>query len=275
MNPPVTLAISIVCYQPSPALLQATLDSLSTAIAQAKQDGRLAQAHLFLIDNDPIPTGTIAGLMQAVAAVFDSVELIAGQGNVGYGRGHNLAINAQRAEYHLVLNPDVRLAADSLSEALLFCATHPELGLLTPQATDGNGNKQYLCKRYPSVLDLLLRGFAPAAVKTLFRQRLAAYEMRDLDAGQVVWDVPIVSGCFMLFRTAALTAVGGFAPRYFLYFEDFDLSLRLAQRARIAYVPQVRITHYGGHAARKGWRHIRLFAHSALLFFRSHGWRWC
>jgi GT2 family glycosyltransferase len=71
-----------------------------------------------------------------------------------------------------------------------------------------------------------------------------------------------------------LKRLGGFDPRYFLYFEDFDLSLRTPQHARIAYVPSVRIVHHGGGAARKGLRHVRLFLTSAIRFFDQHGWTW-
>ena len=39
---------------------------------------------------------------------------------------------------------------------------HPDCGLLTPFATWEDGEVQRLCKRYPTVFDLLLRGFAPA-----------------------------------------------------------------------------------------------------------------
>lgn len=76
----------------------------------------------------------------------------------------------------------------------------------------------------------------------------------------------IVSGCFMLFRTDALKALGGFDERYFLYFEDFDLSLRAQKLGRVVYYPGVRIQHYGGGAGRKGWRHIKMFLRSALTF---------
>jgi hypothetical protein len=35
----------------------------------------------------------------------------------------------------------------------------------------------------------------------------------------------------------------------------------------------MRILHRGGHAARKGIRHIGWFLRSALRFFNRHGWR--
>jgi hypothetical protein len=90
---------------------------------------------------------------------------------------------------------------------------------------------------------------------------------------EVLRDVPLASGCFMFARRDELAAVGGFSPDYFLYFEDYDLSIRLRRRSRIAYVNRVRIVHHGGEAAKKGRTHVRLFLTSALRFFRTHGWK--
>ena len=103
---------------------------------------------------------------------------------------------------------------------------------------------------------------------------MARYEMQDLIGEQVVWDPPLVSGAFMLFRSEVLRRLGGFDPDFFLYFEDYDLSLRAARLTRLAYVPAVRVVHHGGHAARKGLHHIRLFVSGAARFFNKHGWRW-
>ena len=44
--------------------------------------------------------------------------------------------------------------------------------------------------------------------------------------------------------------------------------------AMLAYVPQVKVVHHGGHASRKGWRHIWMFGRSMVTFFNIHGWRW-
>jgi GT2 family glycosyltransferase len=85
--------------------------------------------------------------------------------------------------------------------------------------------------------------------------------------------VPLASGCFMFARRDVLAVVGGFAPEYFLYFEDYDLSMRIRRSAEIAYVSRVRIVHHGGEAAKKGKTHVRLFLGSALRFFRTHGWK--
>jgi hypothetical protein len=296
------LSIAIVTHAPDLNLLATVLERLDRALRHARQRELVGEARLVVVDNGP---GTdwrepLQRLLKE-AALPATVDLVSGHGNVGYGAGHNLALvrvadslipNPEHSPsplvgeawgrgsgrspvaYHVILNPDVLLEEDALSEGLAFLAAHPEVGLVTPAAWGQDGQRQYLCKRYPTVLDLALRGFAPAWLRRRFQARLDRYELRDQTGDAVCWDPPIVSGCFMLCRRAALDRVGGFRPEYFLYFEDFDLSLRLAAVTRLAYAPAVRIVHLGGHAARKGLRHIRLFVRAAAMFFNRHGWRW-
>jgi GT2 family glycosyltransferase len=202
-----------------------------------------------------------------------SWRLLRGHGNVGYGRGHNMALDASRATYHLILNPDVRIEPDALREAITFLELNTDVGLLTPEIRGPDGDRQFLCRTRPSVLTLLLRGYAPPLVRTLFAQRLARYEMRDRPPSGVTRHIPIVSGCFMLGRRSVLSAAGGFYPGYFLYFEDYDLSLEVGKHADIAYVDSVRIIHWGGGVPSKGLSHIRRYLRSALLFFNRQGWR--
>jgi GT2 family glycosyltransferase len=275
MVSPPSLVISIVTYSPNIRLLRKVIKSLDQAIGYAKQQGVLGQTQLILIDNGPedIWRAQLQALLTEGATLIDDKELFSEHGNIGYGAGHNLAINNTSSEFCLILNPDVLLAEDALMQAMNFMLVHPQVSLLTPAVVDAKDNQLYLCKSYPSLLDLFLRGFAPPSLKKLFRKRLESYELRDRMGDTVVWDIPIVSGCFMLFRRLMLTQIAGFCPAYFLYFEDFDLSLRIANIARIAYVPNVHITHFGGNAARKGFRHIALFIRSAVIFFNRHGWR--
>lgn len=267
------LSISIVVYRPDIQQLNSTLADLRAACraVYAKRPGQ--PIALSLIDNGGLPEGLAC--LDELRASGVVCTVITGQGNVGYGRGHNLAIQRSRSRYHLILNPDIDLAPGSLQQALDFLEAQPEVGLLTPWIGDECGCQQFLCRRYPTLLDLFVRGFLPTALQRLFSRRLARYEMHDqINDRDVVWDPPIVSGCFMLFRTSVLKQLAGFDSRYFLYFEDYDLSLRTHAVARVAYVPNVRVLHHGGGASRKGSSHIRMFISSAYKFFNRFGWKW-
>jgi GT2 family glycosyltransferase len=266
------LGISIVCYKSNAALLGRTLASLQQAIAKACSELPL-EVRLTLIDN-----GADAEQLQAMlqrSDLFPCSQLIANAHNCGFGAANNQAILRAPTTFHLVLNPDVELECNALLHGIRYLQQHTHVVAISPACTNGVGNIEHLCKRYPTLFDLLLRGFAPQIVHRIFDRRLAHYEYRELAEQPVPAPVDLISGCFMLCRTRALQQVGGFDERYFLYFEDFALSLALRQLGELHHLPECRITHHGGGAARKGWHHIRLFASSAARFFNSNGWRWC
>jgi GT2 family glycosyltransferase len=276
-----TLTISIVTFEPDLALLERCLRALSAALDAAREAGQMRAANVVLVDNTADRATAEAVVRMGETRFRDSgvtMSYLHGHANIGYGAAHNLVMHGGNTHYHLVLNPDAELAADALTVGLAYLDAHPDIGVLAPAVTAPDGAREFLCKRYPSVLDLALRGFAPVALRRMFRRRLERYEMRDVidtAGGEVgVSPIPVISGCFMLVRRKAIDTTGGFDPGFFLYFEDFDWSVRLNRITRSVYVPSVRIVHHGGGAARKGWRHVLAFIRSAARFFNKHGWKW-
>lgn len=260
----------MVVYRPDVKLLRRTLESFIAVCASLTREVPVC---LYLIDNGGLPN--LEDIADELTRTGIDYKVLTGHGNVGYGRGHNLAIEQVASRYHLILNPDIEIEPDALARALSFLDEHAEAGLLAPAVIDDAGKLQYLCRQYPTLTVLFLRGFLPQTLVRLFSGRLAQYEMHaEINERDTFWDPPIVSGCFMLFRSEVLKKLKGFDPRYFLYFEDYDLSLRTHEVARVVYVPAVRVLHHGGGAARKGMKHIRMFVGSAFKFFNRFGWKW-
>jgi len=278
-----SVCASIVVFESDGELLVRTLTSLDRALAEAHAAQLVSESAVVLIDNDApaagAPNGTEAPWAPPVSVASPARwTRIGGQGNVGYGRGHNLAFARHDADCYLVLNPDAWLAPDALVEGLRHLATATACGLVAPYASGPAGEPQFLCKRYPDALTLLLRALSARWARRRFPRRMNRYEMRDVvgaDAATPANAVLLASGCCMLVRKDVIRRTGGFDPRFFVYFEDYDLSLRLADggRSRIDYVPSMRIVHHGGNAARKNLAHIRLFAAGAFRFFNKHGWK--
>ena len=272
-----SLTISIVAYHSPLAELESTLSSLSAALAAYRDHFPGASTSVYLVDNSEdsdISARDFERLQELLQPAETQLTLIQGNGNLGYGGGHNLAINTSRAAYHLILNPDVTMSPDTLWQGVQVLANNAEVVAASPLANTLEGQRQYLCKRYPSVSLLLLRGFFPGLLRKRFQDRQADYEMHELSDQEPTVGVPIISGCFMLCKRSALSEAGGFDARYFLYFEDFDLSLRLGKLGQLAYVPAMKIVHAGGNTSGKGLRHILLFMRSGMRFFRQWGWRW-
>jgi GT2 family glycosyltransferase len=277
---PSSLQVSIVTFRPDWQLLERCLRKLALAIGAARESGVLRTVHVALVDNsaDRAIAARVVDLGRTRFA--DSgvqVSYVHGHANIGYGAAHNLALHGSGADYHLVLNPDVELAADALLNAVRWMNAHPDVGAIAPQVKRRDGTRDYLVKRKPAVLDLALRGFMPRVGRLLFRSRLDRYEMRDVidaDPERDIVDVAAMSGACMLLRRKAVDQTGGFDPRFFLYFEDYDWTVRLNKVTRTAYVPSFEVVHHGGGASRKGMRHVGHFMKGGWRYYRKHGWKW-
>jgi GT2 family glycosyltransferase len=278
---PSSLQISIVTFRPDLRLLERCLRKLVLAIGAAREEGVVRTVALALIDNSGERAIAKEAIRLAQGRFKDAnvqMTFLYGHANIGYGAAHNLVLHGSGADYHLVLNPDVELAPDAIAVGVRWLAEHRDIGAVAPEMYDGDGETQeYACRRYPAVLDLLLRGFAPRFVRAMFRRRLDRYEMRDVidaDPEREIIDIPSMSGACLLVRRTAIDATGGFDPKFFLYFEDYDWTVRLNRITRTAYLPSMHVRHHGGGAAQKGLRHVVWFVRSGLRFYGKHGWKW-
>lgn len=184
--------------------------------------------------------------------------------NVGYGAGNNQAILKTSALYHLVLNPDVFIEKTCFFEAINFLEKNQEYNLLCPKVVGEGGEQHYLCKRNPTLFMMFLRSFAPGIIKKLFAKKMECFEYRDHDYNKIIENVPYMTGCFMLFRTAPLQSVGGFDERYFLYQEDADLSREMLSVGKTIFYPKVQIIHQWQRGYHKSLK-LRFYAIQSAL----------
>jgi len=278
-NFPKKLTISIVLYNQDISVFENLLKSLNTSVKIAKDSGLIPEK-LFIIDNSDKKSDLDKISMDLISKNWDfSFEFKNNSINIGFGKAHNLILNkiisdeSSSADMHLVLNPDVIVNQDCIKNAFSFIENNPDVGMITPMSYKKNNLREYLCKRYPSIFDLFLRGFAPVWIKKLFENRLDRYEMKKETNEALSKEIPIASGCFMFLRNAAIKDTGTFDPCFFLYFEDFDYSIRIRKNWKICYLPYVRIIHYGGHTSKKGLKHILFFMLSGIKFYNKHGWK--
>ena len=190
--------------------------------------------------------------------------------NAGYGGGNNSVINDISSSYHLILNPDVELRADTLFQAVEYVQANADVAMLTPKVL-GEGD-HHAAKVYPDCFTLLLRYFNFNFLNSRYAERLSRYQCDQL-AGEADKSVELAGGCFLFLRAGLFKQIGGFDEHFFMYFEDYDLSIRVREFGAIAYVPSVEIRHSGGGVGGKAFRHHCYFSISAIKFFFRHGWR--
>jgi GT2 family glycosyltransferase len=272
-----SVCVSVVLHNSAPGALGPTLTCLHSSLAEARKQGFLAQARVVLRDNasDEAYRREVRSLCDSVfrpAPAWLSLSLDLSADNPGFGVAHNRNLDGAAERLYLILNPDVELASDAIAAGIRALQSDASVIAINPLCKRAGGQREYLCKRYPSVLDLFLRGFTPAWGQRRFTARLGRYEYRG-EAEDTARPVELLSGACLLCRAACFRGAGGFDPHYFLYFEDFDLSLRLRELGDLRFEPTMLAVHHGGFAAKKGWRHRFWFIRSAIRFFHTHGWR--
>jgi hypothetical protein len=223
--------------------------------------------NICVVDNSPTP------VLRDVVEPF-RVSYVHDPTNPGFGASHNRALRElPRCDLHLVVNPDIFFPSESLLSLMAFLRKEKDVGLVSPRILFPNGELQYLCKRYPSILVLFARRFLPKRLHFLIKQRMDRFEMRDVGYDKLM-DVAYASGCFMLFRREALERVGGFDQKFFLYLEDADISLRVTKHGfRVLYYPDAHVFHHWARGSHKSWRLTLTSIYSSMYFFSKHGWK--
>ncbi len=238
-NPAVTqprygdeLAVVAVTYSPGETLAT-FLDSLAKATTRPLR--------VVLADN-----GSVDGAPEQ-AAQRDGVRLLPTGENVGYGTAANRAITELGPEvgWVVVANPDIEWQPGALDELLAAAQRWPRAAALGPLIREPTGAV------YPSarLLPSLGRGTGHALLAQLWPDNpfSRSYRQSETVAGErtAEW----LSGSCLLLRRVAFESVGGFDPRYFMYFEDVDLGDRLGRAGWLSvYVPTAEVVHLGGHA---------------------------
>lgn len=220
---------------------------------------------IFLIDNSA--SSDLANLDN----ISSKVNYIHCPQNLGYGSANNIAIQKsieQNIKYHLVINPDIRMGNEVLSKLVKYLDKNNDIGLAMPDIRYPDGSRQYLCKLLPSPLNLFSRRFLPKFISLCLDHK---YNLKDADYATAM-NVPSLSGCFMFLRVATLADVGGFDPRFFMYFEDVDLVRRIGARYKTMFYPEVRVIHEYAKGSYKDKTLFRYHIKAACEYFNKHGW---
>jgi len=188
----------------------------------------------------------------------------------GYGANHNFNLHKARGKYVLFMNADVILMPGALSILCDFMEKNRDVGISSANVLNRDGTLQYLNKQYPTILDLLLRRFAPFFLR-FSDKRLHYYEMREI-AYDCSIDVPFISGCFMFCRTSFIKVAEGFDERFFLYFEDVDLCRKVQRFAKTVSCPDAKVIHRWERLSHKKVKYLFVFAKSAIRYFNKWGY---
>jgi N-acetylglucosaminyl-diphospho-decaprenol L-rhamnosyltransferase len=167
----------------------------------------LPNAELVVVDN-----GSRDETIRLVQAAAPHARLIESGKNLGFGRACNAGAEAAQGSHLLFLNPDVVVTAARHEELHTLLANRP-FGLVAP-ALEGDGDRRRAEESWA-------KEYFAHTLETLRPRewRRTARHHRRTDA---TW----VSGAMLLVSRKEFLELGGFDSRFFLYYEDRDLSRR-------------------------------------------------
>ncbi|MEM9882376.1 MAG: glycosyltransferase family 2 protein [Planctomycetota bacterium] len=240
------LAIVIVNWN-GPDDTIACLDSLAQT--------PLPPERVVLVDN-----GSTDDSVARIAAAHPRVTLLPTGRNLGFTGGNNLGIAHARqpgVRYVMLLNNDTVLGPAMLERLLDAAERHPRFGVLTPEI------------RYHDEPEAV---WFDGARLDLARG-LAVHDRPAATVGGGIEPLPWTSGCAMLIRDEVLEQCGGFDDRFFLNWEDVDLSLRVVAAGwELGLVRGAVLYHKVGRSfARVSGLGLYYHARNQWLLLRLHG----
>lgn len=204
--------------------------------------------HVTIVDN-----GSADDTVQRVAEHLPHARVLALPRNLGFGAANNAALASVGTPFALLINPDCALQSQHAQALYDTALAWPGAAIVAPQLTSASGDLQvnygWVRHQWPA------RG--PAAEGPLC--------------------VGNACGAAMLLRLSAMPGREWFDTRFFLYYEDEDLCLRLLQAGQAVIIdPAVRVPHANRGSVRgprplrveygRGYHHAR----SKVLFTAKH-----
>lgn len=167
-------------------------------------------------------------------------EVVALDGNPGFGAANNAGLARVRAPVTVLLNPDCELRDDALARLAALAAGRD--ALLAPRLLNGDGTVQRSAHPVPGGWDALVPALVhPRVLPRSLRERFDPW--RASAPRRVGW---AIAACLAA-PTALLRRLGPFDPAHFLFSEDLDLCLRAAAAGIPTQLrPELAVVHHGG-----------------------------
>ncbi|HIE09914.1 MAG TPA: glycosyltransferase family 2 protein [Armatimonadetes bacterium] len=191
--------------------------------------------------------------------------------NLGYSVATNQGARLSKGEFLLLLNPDSRPLGDSIERLVSFARSRPEAGAVAPLLLNPDGSPQPSVRRFPTPLSLLLWGSGMTRLFPHLARRLPYIEPPP-SPGSPPRRVEQPMASALLLRKQAWEEVGGMDERFFLYFSDVDLCLRLLKHGwEIWLLPTALVEHEYGRSTNLARPKAVFHSHlGAVLYFAKH-----
>lgn len=241
-------------------------DALAQCIASIKNHENGFVRRVVVVDNASTD-GSVETLSLTSEIEF---KVFCNSENRGFGKACNQGARDSESEYILFLNPDAVLRSDSLAPVVAFMSDpkNAKVGIVGAKLIDEYGKTQRSCARFPTSKSIFIQaaGLDRIAPRLFHSHFILEWDHEDIRS------VDQVMGAFLMIRRSLFEELGGFDERFFVYYEDVDLCLRVHQRGfEVVHLPEAVAVHRGcGTTAAIPDTRLFLLWRSRILYAGKH-----
>ncbi len=162
-----------------------------------------------------------------------NIYYIISQKNLGYGGGNNFTyfeFKGVEYDYFLIINPDIYFNETLIKNLIEKMQNNQEIGLSSIKILNTDNSIQYVHRKFPSIFDIFFRvlfNFINLKKLNSLKERISKRkEMQDSYKNENSFKAEMISGCFMCFKSEIFDKLKGFSDKFFMYYEDLDISKR-------------------------------------------------
>ncbi|WP_317048537.1 glycosyltransferase family 2 protein [Flavobacterium fluviale] len=184
--------------------------------------------------------------------------------NTGFGAGNMFGVQFANAKYLAFINNDTLFKNDCLLILKNALENNPNIGIAGAQAYKENGDFLGSLDHFASPMrEILGRNFLETINSKKYPNRKKIYTQP--------LQVNFVPGSFMFLRAKDFYNAGGFDTNIFLYYEETDLCIRLANKSKFAYlIPEAEFIHFHGGSTEKSLAIKKELKISLLYIMQKH-----
>jgi len=237
----------------------AAATTLSCLHSVLRQEQHGLRVELVVVDNGSTPADR--DLLRN--GLPGSVHLLRMDHNTGFAAGHNVVIREalkRGADFIWLLNNDAQVTDAALARLVDFMQRHPECGCVSPAIHAVHD---------ASLVDFCGAWHDWAALESRRPNDPAVVRRMEQNAPDQMWN----HGTAPLLRLSALAEVGMLDERYFAYYEDDDLGVRLSHGGwmnQMCHEASVRHERRTSILAERPAYYFHLMARNAFLFWERY-----
>lgn len=157
------------------------------------------------------------------------VKLIENKENIGFGRACNIALEKVITDFCLLINPDAEISESGIDRLVEVISKDKEIAIVGPKIPNKGLDSSSNSLREPVI------GKCKPAFKRISDNS---------------YQVNFVSGSIALWNMRIMKEVGFFDPRFFLFYEDDDISIRASKAGyKMILVDGIKAEHLVGRSS--------------------------